>query len=74
VKRQAPKAQQFPKPGGKGGFSPFGPFEVPAVTKKSHKANITVTNPSQFDWALFGQNKSVVLSPESVEGPFCKIF
>jgi hypothetical protein len=64
----------FPKGGfPKGGFPPFGVFEVPAVLNLTHKSNITISNPSQVDWALLGQNRSVILSPESVDGPFCKL-
>jgi hypothetical protein len=66
-------------PAGKGGFPPagfpppFGPFEVPRAANISHKSNLTIINPSQADWALLGQNKSVVLSPETGTGPFCKL-
>jgi hypothetical protein len=65
IKRQIPK-------GGPPGFPPMGVVEIPGVTRKSHKSNITIINPSQADWALLGANKSVILSPESIEGPFCK--
>jgi len=43
-----------------------------AIFSKSHKSNLTSINPSQPDWVLMGQNKSVVLAPESTEGPFCE--
>jgi hypothetical protein len=48
-------------------------FATPEVLKKNHKSNSTSVNPSaKVDWTLLGQNKSVILSPEVTEGPFCK--
>jgi hypothetical protein len=45
-----------------------------AVLSKSHKSNLTIANPTQADWVLLGGNRSVVMSPEVMEGPFCKRF
>jgi hypothetical protein len=60
-------------------FSGFGGFgggakSNTAVLSKSHKSNLTIANPTQADWVLLGGNRSVVMSPEVMEGPFCKHF
>ncbi|KAF2433557.1 aromatic compound dioxygenase [Tothia fuscella] len=48
----------------------FGGTNTNALLAKSHKSNLTIANPTQADWLLLGQNKSVVLSPEVTDGPF----
>jgi hypothetical protein len=76
IKRQMDRGNGgFPPGGFPGGTPPppFGPFEVPHVVNVTHKSNITIINPSDTNWALLGQNKSVILSPESVDEPFCML-
>lgn len=45
---------------------------APAALTKNHKTNLTLSDPSKADWALLGQNKTVVLHPEVTEGPYCE--
>ena len=46
--------------------------EVTAAMKKSHKSNFTAAELKQADWTLLGQNKTIVLAPDAIEGPYCK--
>jgi hypothetical protein len=53
-------------------FFPLGRFSSSSPGEKEHKSKLSITNLSQADWTLLGQNKSVILAPESIEGPFCE--
>jgi hypothetical protein len=58
-------------------FSGTGPHPADRVLKKDHKSklalNVTKSAPSA-DWTLLGQGKSLVLSQEVTEGPYCKLW
>ncbi|TLD37195.1 extracellular dioxygenase-like protein [Venturia nashicola] len=41
-----------------------------AALQKSHKSNLTIADFSRPDWAMLGQNKTIVLHPEVTEGPY----
>jgi hypothetical protein len=42
------------------------------VLAKSHKSKLDLSNNFKTaDWSLLGQNKSIVLHPETTEGPYC---
>jgi hypothetical protein len=42
------------------------------VLEKSHRSRLDLSNNFKTaDWSLLGQNKSIVLHPETTEGPYC---
>jgi hypothetical protein len=42
---------------------------------KDHRANLNIASSwSTADWTMLGENSTVILHPETTEGPFCKNF
>jgi len=50
------------------GMSPIGP--APEVLNQSHASDQLYSTETP-NWTLFGDNQTVILSPEVTEGPFC---
>jgi hypothetical protein len=47
-------------------------FIFDKVLDKSHKSKLDLKSSfTNVDWSLLGQNKSIVLHPETTEGPYC---
>lgn len=48
--------------------------QMAPVLAKDHKSMLQFTgSPLEADWAMLGQNKSTILSPEQTEGPYCRL-